>query len=409
MNRRFWLYLSGRTVSSLGDGMGTIAMVWMVYALTGSKLAMGSLYVTGLAAELVVRLAGAPLLDRVNRLRLMALLDGLLFIAYMAPLALSLTGHLTIWHLYVLQGLAGMAIGLYAPAAVATLPNLVERSQLVRATSLLSGFMQGARVSGPLLAGLLIRFTTSETTMAIDGLTFALSAVSMLLLPAALGLPRSAGPRPGYIGQLQAGFAFFRRVPALLLLTLLNGISYMSSYAIFTMHVPYAQEHLQAGAETAGFLQGFWPLGFVLGSLAVGLLANGNRRRTVMLGGLTTIGIALSSLGFVSPGFVPLALLFKAMEGFGFALFSNTFTAAFQTIVPDAMRGRASAVQMLLSWGGNPLGAFLGATLSEQIGIGPTFMLMGSLSVIAGLVGFAVPMLRTVDGDLTQLDSETIA
>lgn len=407
MNQRFWLYLSGRTISSLGDGMTAIAMVWMVYDLTGSKLAMGSLYVIGLFAELVVRLAGAPLLDRLNRLRLMALLDATLFVAFLAPLFLSLTGNLSIWHLYLLRALGGVALGLYAPAAMAVLPALVERNQLVRATSLLSGFMQSARVGGPLLAGFMLSFTTSETTMAIDALTFALSAIMLMLQPAALGLPLSTGARPSYFHELRAGFGFFRQVPALLVLTLLNGIAMMSAYAIFTMHVPYAQETLLAGSEAAGLLQGFWPLGYVLGSLAVGLLPTVSHRRSVMLGGLTISGVALTGLGLVQPGYLPIALLFKAMEGFGFALFSNTFNAAFQTIVPDALRGRASAVQMLLSWGGNPLGAFLGAYLSQRMGISPAFLLMGSLPVVVGLASFALPMLRAVDGDLTHLEEAT--
>lgn len=404
LNRRFWIYLGGRTISALGDGMSTIAMVWLVYALTGSKLAMGSLYMTGLIPQVVIRLIGAPLLDRINRFRLMVAIDIILFLSFLSPLLLSLTGNLAIWHLYAIEFISGAVIALYAPAAAAAIPALVDSAQLVRANSLLNAFMQGARVSGPIVAGILIKFTTAEVAMALDGITFAISAASLSLLPAVLGQAQKAAVRTSYLQQMTDGFRFFRRVPELLTLTLIYGLTYMSAIAIFTMHVPYAQEHLQAGAEAAGFLQGSWPAGFLLGSLATGYIGARWNRRSWMLTGLTATGLALAGLGLVAPGYLPVAMLLKGVEGFGFAMFSNTFSAIFQAIVPNAMRGRASAAQMLISWGGNPIGAFLGAYLSEQIGIGTTFLLMGGLPALTGMAAFAVPRLRAVDQELRPLE-----
>lgn len=404
VDRRFWLYLTGRTVSALGDGLGTIAMAWLVYDLTGSKLAMGSLFTTSLVPQVVFRLVGAPLVDRVNRFRLMTVLDLVLFAAFLTPWLLSLTGNLAVWHLYVLQFIAGSALALYMPATMAAVPSLVERDQLVRANSVLGAFTQGARFSGPVLAGFLLRFVTPESAMALDGLTFLVSAASLLLLPAALGAPGEQRRRMGYWQELTDGFRFFRRVPAMLVLSLMYAVSYMSAFAIYTMHVPYAQEQLGAGPDAAGFLQGFWPLGFLLGSLLVGYAGGGSNRRSWMLSGVLLTGVALAGLGLVGPGWLPVALAFKALEGFASALFNTTFAAAFQTVVPTAMRGRASAVQLFFIWSGNPAGSFLGALLSEQIGIAPTFVLMGSLPIVIGLLGFGLPMLREVDGELRPLE-----
>ena len=81
MGYRYWLFLAGRAVSTLGDGFGTIAMGWLVYELTGSKLAMGSLYLVGMVPEITLRFVGAPIIDRVNRTRLMAILDLVQFLA----------------------------------------------------------------------------------------------------------------------------------------------------------------------------------------------------------------------------------------------------------------------------------------------------------------------------------------
>lgn len=405
MNRRFWLYLFGRTISALGDGLGVIAMVWLVYDLTGSKLAMGSLYMTSLIPQVVFRLVGAPLVDRFNRFRLMAVLDLILFAAFLAPWLLSATGNLAVWHLFALEFLAGSALALYMPATMAALPSLVDSTQLMRANSLLGACTQAARVTGPVVAGLLIRFFSPESAMLLDGLTFLLSATLLLLLPASLGAVAEQNNRSSYWQDLTAGFTFFRRVPSLLVLTLIYAVSFTSAYAIFTMHVPYAQDHLQAGPEAAGFLQGFWPLGFLSGSLLMGYLGNRPNRRAWMLSGVIGTGVALAGMGLVGPGWLPLALACKMLEGFCFALFNTTYTTAFQTMVPASMRGRASAVQLFLTWSGNPVGAFMGGFLSEQMGIGPTFVLMGALPIMVGLFGFSLPGLREIDGELRPLEA----
>lgn len=397
----YWVFLVGRAVSTLGDGFGTIAMGWLVYDLTGSKLAMGSLYLVGMIPEITLRLLGAPIIDRVNRTRLMAYLDSLQFVAYLTPLLLSATGHLALWHLYALYMVAGAAHSLYRPAVLAVVPSLVPKERLVRATALMDGVLQAALVSGPVIAGFMVVYVSSATALALNAASFAVSALALGVITGGMTQARpAAAPSTSYWSQVTEGFRFFKRVPSLLILTVMLGLTYMSAWAIFAMHAPYVKEHLQAGPEVVGFMQACWPLGFLLGTLVIGFMGEVKRRRALMLWALVGSGVALGGLGLVPAGMVPLALACKVLEGLSFSLFSTSGTVLFQRLVPNQLLGRVMSVRLLLAWGGNPLGAFLGAYLGERIGLPTTFMLAGIVPILVGLLGFTARSLHAVDGEL---------
>lgn len=402
MGTRFWTYIVGRSISLLGDGFGLIAMGWVVYEITGSKLAMGSLYLMSLVPEVVVRLLGAPLIDRLNRIRLMVVLDLVMFAAYALPLALAVTGHLQLWHLFALKLISGAAAALYRPASQVLVRNLVSDEHLLRANAIMGSLLESMRVVGPLVAGLIIGAFGSHAALAIDAASFGLSALTFMAVPAAIGqVERRTGGPGTYWGEMTEGFRFFGKVPALLTLTVMLGLCYVSAWAIFAMHAPYVAEQLGAGAQIVGAMQACWPLGFALGAGALGYIGEVKQRRTIMLWSLVGTGVAFVGLSLAGPGQVWLALACKVLEGASFAVFTSTSTVIFLRLVPQEIQGRVMSARLLLAWGGGPLGAFLGAYLGERWGLAPMFLAAGILPIVLGLGGFLFPGLRRVDGDLT--------
>lgn len=401
MGRHFWLFVTGRAISILGDGFGTLAISLFVYQITGSKLAMGSLFLMALVPAVVLRFVGSPLIDRVNRVRLLRLLDTISFIAYLMPFVLSLTGHLQLWHLFALEFVSGLASALYQPAVVATLPALVQPEQLARANAIVNGALRGMAMVGPVFAGFVTNRVGSPTALLLDAFTFLISALLLSLFPTRIGaVERRTGGKTSYLQDLTTGFRFFGQVPALLVLCLMLGVSFMSAWAIYAMTAPYVVETLHAGAGVLGLMEGFWPFGFFLGSAWMTYRGDFRQRRPVLLISLIASGVALSGLAYAKPNLVPLALACKLVEGCSFAVFSTIITTIFQRLVPNELRGRVFSAQLLISYGANPLGAFLGAVMAQRYGIGRTFILAGLVPIIVGALGFALPSLRAVDGDL---------
>lgn len=133
IKRSYYGLLSTITLSAFGDAFGLLAMEWLVYELTGSKLAMGALALSSGIPELLLRLLGSPLSDRLHRIRFMACLAAIRLLAIALPLGMGLAGQLQLWHLFVAAGLSGSCAALFMPTAMAVIPGVADSRKLVRA------------------------------------------------------------------------------------------------------------------------------------------------------------------------------------------------------------------------------------------------------------------------------------
>jgi MFS family permease len=387
MNRHFWIMTGGQAISNLGSSFGQIAQAWLVYELTGSKLAMGTIFLLGLIPETILRLLGAPLVDKVNRVHLLRRMESLQTVIYALPPLLAATGYLQLWHLYVLAVLAGLARALYVPTYFAILPSVVSKEQLVRANSISQTILNGVYLAGPALAGILVNWAGAIPALAIDGVSYAASALSLFLIPTSLGRveskPTSGG---GYFAKLSEGITFYRQTPALFLVMLVVAAANFGTTPVFNMLVPFVREQLGAGAQAVGFVTAAFPTGVMLGGLLINWLGEPKSRRLGMTLSISLSGTLIMAMGLLGSGQILLAILLWFASGVTIGYFNPMNAALHQRMVPDELRGRVQAVRLTIGWGINPIAAFLGSLVAEQAGL-PTMM------VVVGLVSFLVPLL----------------
>jgi MFS family permease len=405
VNRWFWLFLVGQAQSTLGDAFANVAMGWLVYDLTHSLVAMGSLYAVGLIPEIIIRLVGAPLVDRFNRSRFMALLDLIRFVAYGIPPLLALTGHLSLWHLYALSAVAGMARSLFWPAYAALVPSLVEEPQLMRANSLIEGTTQVMLLGGPAIAGFVVAHLGGHLALTLNAVTFAISGLTLGLLPAAVGVPKGQPKKSSrYLTQLLEGFQFFRRAPALQVLLLMIATANMGDIAVQSLLVPYVREQLGAGATTVGVITSALAVGGVVGTAIMTAVGTVKRRRALVAGSLAAAGLAWVGLSLVQPGQAYVAVALQALVGLAATAYGITSHYIYQQLVPDYLRGRVQAIRMVIAWSASPLGGFLGGLLAARAGIPATFLTAGLLLATVCMLAFFTPALRGIDGELAPLE-----
>lgn len=410
MKGSFWLLIVGQAVSILGDAFGTLAVGWLVYDLTGSKLAMGSLFLATGIPEVIVRLLGAPLIDRYDRRRLMAGMDIIRAITYSLPPLLAATNHLELWHLYALSIVAGAAGALFRPALLAVVPSLVDGKALVRANALQNGVMQGASLLGPGLAGLVIAFAGANVALSVDALSFAISGVTLLMLPAVAGSTTGSGALSGsYVKQLAEGFQFFGKVRPLLIFMLFAACSNMGVYAVVSMTIPFVRDHLGAGPSAVGLFQMVWAIGFVIGTVVMGMIGVIPQRRLVLITALVVAGIANAGFALVKPGRMFEAMALQAIFGVAIAVYNVTIAYIYQQLVPDYIRGRAFTVRFLIVQGANSLGAFLGSALANVAGLKVMFLVAGLAPAAVIASGYLMPVLREVDVTVGAGPAETAA
>lgn len=274
IKRSYYGLLSTITLSAFGDAFGLLAMEWLVYELTGSKLAMGALALSSGIPELLLRLLGSPLSDRLHRIRFMACLAAIRLLAIALPLGMGLAGQLQLWHLFVAAGLSGSCAALFMPTAMAVIPGVADSRKLVRAFAIIDGSKSAAVLLGPALAGALTAASGALPALGINMICYAAAITTLLCLQK---LPKPS-PAPGsfsitvYVREIAEGFTFYKQFPAMLTIMIMASISNLSSIAVWTMMVPFVREVLHRDAATMGTLSTVFALGTLVGLSVISMI-----------------------------------------------------------------------------------------------------------------------------------------
>jgi MFS family permease len=268
---------------------------------------------------------------------------------------------------------------------------MVARSDLMNAIALNSSIVNGARIAGPAVAGLVVGAIGEGWCFFVNGLSF-LAVIAGLLAMRGLQAPPRRPRRPALV-EIQEGFRFvLQNPPVRALMMLLAAVSLLAMPYTVLMPV-YADRILGGGARTLGILMGSTGVGALAGALVLA------RRRELkgigrwITAGTIAFGLALVGFAFSRSFVLSCALLVVA--GFGMMVQMAGSNTLLQTMAPEALRGRVMAVYSMMFMGMAPLGALAAGSLGAHIGVPSTIALGGAICVLAGLVfGVRLPGLR---------------
>ncbi|SEK65779.1 MFS transporter [Paenibacillus sp. OK003] len=407
LKRSYYGLLATVTLSSFGDVFGLLAMEWLVYEITASKMAMGAMALSFSIPEVAIRLLGSPLADRLHRGRFMAVLASVRLLALLLPLSLGLAGDLQLWHLFLAAGLSGACSALFMPTAMAIIPGVSDEHKLVRSFAVIDGCRNAAALLGPALAGALTAVAGALPTLGINAVCYTAAIVTLLYLPA-MQKPvaaKSSLSIKAYFRDIHEGFSFYRSFPAMLSIMGMVSISNMSSVAIWTMMIPFVREVLNRDAAAMGTLTTASACGTLIGLLVISWMGEIKRRRTVMLCSLAAIGLFNALLGLF-PSY-PFALVALCAAGAAGPFFGSLSSALHGTLVPGALQGRVNSIRFLIGGGLQPVGAFAGAAVAELYGLPFLFLSLGLLPLLCSVAASFLPNLKNLDGDLSTLRNRT--
>ena len=182
--RRFW---AGSLIANLGLWIQTIALGWLVYALTRKASWLGTVSFVGNAPTFVLGLVGGAFADRMSRRTIMIVSLLILAASALALSTLAALEQVTIWRVIAIAMVTGTATALYTPAMHSSIPSLVDESDLLDAVTLNSVQFNLARAVGPAVAGLLYGAVGPAGCFAVNASGFLVLAIviARLRLPAA--------------------------------------------------------------------------------------------------------------------------------------------------------------------------------------------------------------------------------
>lgn len=392
-HRNFQLFIGGQMISVIGTWMQSVAQSWLVYRITGSPAMLGLVSFAGQIPIFLMSPVAGYAADRFNRHRMVIATQAASMVLALTLAVLTLTGRVTVWQIFVLSTLLGVANAFDIPARQSFLVEMVGREDLMNAIALNSSMFNSARIIGPAIAGILVAKIGEGWCFFANGISYIAVIAGLLLMQVNPFRPATATMSAWH--TIREGFRYvggtmpIRAIVQILALVSFAGLPYTVLMPIF------ADRILHGGAQTLGVLMGATGFGALVGAL---LIAS----RTALKGFMVWIpvaagGFAVSLAGFSvsSSMWLSCAMLFVA--GFSVTIQVGASNTLIQSIVPDHLRGRAMSVYSMMYIGIGPVGAMVAGFAAEGIGARMT-ILAGAAICAAGAVAFALrlPVIRPV-------------
>lgn len=383
----------GQSLSVLGDRVAFVAVPFAVLSVGGSASDVGLVAAAGLVPMLLFTLVGGVWADRFRRHRIMLVSDLVRFAVQGLIAVLLLTGVAEVPHLVVLMIVFGTADAFFMPASTGLMPLVVGPDQL-REANALRGFVQSSGlVLGPALAGGLVALSGPGGALALDALTFAVSAVFLARLkPRQTASETMKDTTEGtFLAELHAGWVQVRSRT-----WVLAGMAGMAVYHVVVLPSVYVLGPVLAEREWGGAAG--WSVvvaAFGIGAIVGDVCAYQLKIARPMALAAAALAVASCQAIIIGSGAsLPLIAVLEAVTGTAVSLFFVLWETALQTHVPENALSRVSSYDHLLTAGLMPVGLALAGPVSESFGMQPTLYAMTVIAVPAALVLLCVPAVR---------------
>ena len=394
-HRNFRLFFGGQSISLVGTWITRVATSWLVYRLTGSELLLGVAGFAGQIPTLIITPFAGVLVDRHDRRRILlwTQVGSLVQSALLA--VLTFTDIITVKQIIWLQVVQGVINSFDTPARQAFVSEMVEdRRDLPNAIALNSSMVNGTRIIGPSIGGVLIAAFGEGWCFAIDAISYIAVIASIL----AMRVRPRAQPEAAemhLLEELHHGWKYvFHSIPirsALLLVAIIS-----TAGTPYTVLMPaIAAQVLHGGPNTLGLLMTATGVGALTGALYLA-----QRESVVGLGRIIMWASAVFGIGLVifslTTSLWP-AFLVLAIAGCGFMIHLAATNTILQTIVEERLRGRVMSFYTMAFFGTVPIGSLLGGVMAERYGA-PRTVLVSGIVCLAGSAWFAykLPAIREV-------------
>lgn len=343
LTRDFGLVWWGQLISQIGDGVSRLALLWFVYAVTGSPLKTSIIGLLQTIPPIVLGPLIGVYVDRLPKKVLLITSDVLRALLIGLIPCLIPVESFTVSVLYVLVFLHAVSTAVFGPAMTAAIPEFVPKKQFTAANALLQGTTSLGIIFGPAISGLGIAQYGSQEVLCINAATYLISAVC--LIPVRFAKSRaSASTRasaPTLRQDLVEGFRYgVVTQPALLLLTGTAALYSFGTSALTALFPVFARKLLGLGPVEVGYLWSALGIGLLLTSIGLLWVTDWTlkeRMRLIMAASVLS-GLALSGLRWTLDPYV--AGFLMGLIGCGMGAFTPIAWGIIQELAPSHMIGR---------------------------------------------------------------------
>lgn len=394
-HRNFRLFFGGQSVSLVGTWITRVATSWLIYRLTGSELLLGIAGFVGQLPTLIITPFAGVLVDRMDRRKILLITQAASLLQSAVLAALTLSGVITVMQIIWLQVIQGVINSFDTPARQAFVSEMVEdRKDLPNAIALNSSMVNGSRIIGPSIGGVLIAAVGEGWCFLVDTISYAAVIASLLAMRIEPRAKHGAGEMH-MLEELRHGWNYvFESVPIRSVLTLVAIISVFGTP--YTVLMPaFAAQVLHGGPYTLGILMTATGVGALSGALYLA-----SRESVLGLARIITYASLTFGLGLVAFSLTTSLWLACVALAVGSAGLMTTLAGSntiLQTIVEERLRGRVMSFYTMAFFGTVPIGSLIGGVVADRVGV-PLTVRMSGVVCIAAVIWFAwrLPAIRAV-------------
>jgi MFS family permease len=395
-NTNFLFLWAATLFSSFALAFFTFSQTWYIAKTLNLEASLGIVFVALSVPRLIFMIIGGALADKFPKKNIMFYSNIIRAILVATILTWFIVGDVTLYTFALFALFFGLADAFFWSADGSILPELVAKSRLTQANSLTQMTNQGSVILGPVLGGILIKFTNYETIFSITILLLIIAAI--LVQKIQFTVPEKNETDKGMFTSIKEGILYVKESP--FLSTFLICSAFLNLFLIGPMQVGFplfVKNVLHGDSLQFSYLEASVGGGMAIGAVIVGL-KNINRRR----GLFCIIMMLLSGVFFLAINFSTVlwqALLAGMFYGITIAMAIVPLMAMIQSTVKEEMMGRVMSLLMLSSMGFIPLSyAFTSLALGIGIPI-VTVMKSGAIAVIVFVlfVAIRVPVVRKFD------------
>lgn len=411
----FPYFFTAMLISLFGTGMNFAGVTWYVLGETHSTVKVSLIVILVTLPGLVVPPFGGVLIDRVDRRRLGITVDAIRAVLVLGVAAMAYAGRLALWELYTMVLLLGVGFAIYWSTTNALIQELVPRDHLITANATVLIAVQGGMTAAGALVGFIYERSGIAGILGIDGTTYLISAICLLLLRHGYYAPHAAhGPglssapptieappemsEPSLLdseetesrlsnvfADIVEGLRYLREQPRVLALGVTYSCMMAGVISANILVVALAKNLLSAGATGYGYIEAGWAAGAIVGGLVAGAIAYRRPYGTLILA-LATLAVGHTLFPYARVLFAAVAMnaIFGACRALGGVLTQSSIMSA----VPARLMGRTQSAFSVIATLLQILMSFVLGWCAQNATLSLAFLMLGTIyggAVVAAL------------------------
>lgn len=363
-SREYRLFFFGQMISLSGTWMQSVAQGWLVYSLTKSPFYLGLVAAFGSLPILLFSLFGGIVADRIKKRNLLLLTQALSIIPALSLGILIDLNLVSVWQVIIFATFLGTVNAFDIPARQAFIIELVGEKGLMNAIALNSAVFHGARLIGPVMAGMAIAYLGLPACFYLNALSFTAIIIALSKMRVKSNTKEQT---KGFLRDLSEGIKFVTSKPDIYRIILLIAVFSLVGLPYVALLPVFAVEVLKAGPQGFGFLVGATGGGAFLAGLF--LAYKGDVENKLRLMSLSCLCFSIFLLVFSVSRSVYLSIFALLFIGWGAVSFFATANSFVQLSVSDNLRGRVISVYAFVFLGFAPIGNYLIGILADSFGV----------------------------------------